>query len=542
MVSVKSEPIEGVVVTEGEANRIRAPRSSPSIATSIGRATIWSVSGQVATLAASFIATPFVLRRLAPEGYGLLTLSNVLVGYLAVADLGMGVTSTRFAAEAHARGDRDEEAGVIWTSLVISVLPSIVLAVALVLGAGAFAEHALRVPNGLRPAAVVALRLTALGFVARGIAGVLNTAELVRMRMDILTLINSGTGILQICLVPVVLALGGGLVAAVAVVAGMAVVNATAHGLAGCWLAPGLWRPAARGDLVKPLVRFGLAVVVSALVGLALADAEKLLLPRLASVSDLGYYAVAFTLARLLVVVPGALSQSLLPAFSRLHGVSDQAGLRDLYQGGLRTVLLCVVPLVLLFLVAGGPFLTFWAGPEYGRRSELPLHILVIGVACNALAMVPYNFLCAAGRADAIARYNLVELVPYLAATALMTYWYGIVGTAFVWSLRVAISTLFFVLAVQTTTGLSPFGRTGSWSSYLLAGAALFLPTIILPRNPSWSVAVGTVLVSLLAYGGLVWMRVLDASERAWVVRLLSRSVRSPSAPGARGDDLEIHV
>ena len=82
------------------------PPQGPGLTTRIARGTLWSLGGQGVTLIASFLATPFVIRFLGSEGYGVLSLINVLVGYLSFADMGMGSASTRFGSEAQARGDQ----------------------------------------------------------------------------------------------------------------------------------------------------------------------------------------------------------------------------------------------------------------------------------------------------------------------------------------------------------------------------------------------------------------------------------------------------
>lgn len=516
------------LVTDAVADKpAPEPASMPFRVGSVARGTVWVLGGQVVTLSASFVAAPFVIRALGPESYGLLTLTNVLIGYLAVADMGMGVASTRFAAEAHSRGDDEGEADVVWMALAIASAPALLLAIGLFAGAVPLVDDALRIPPHLRGAAVGALRLTALGFLARGVAGVFNTPQLVRMRLDLFTAINSGTGLGQICLVPVVLAAGGGLRGAVVVVVGMAAANAALHCLIACRLAPALRRPRLRPGLWRPLTRFGFALVVSALVGLALADVEKLLLPRFASAAALGYYAAAYTLARLLTVGSGALSQTLLPAFSRLAGSADRGALADLYVSSLRVVWIGVIPMVALFWVGGGMFLGVWAGPDFARHGTVPLYILVVGVACNALAMIPYNLLCAAGKAGLIVRYNFTEIVPYLTTTVLLTTQFGAAGTAAAWSVRVAISLVFYVYAARQVVLLPTRPVGGSRVGYVAAGAALFLPAVALAWYSRHFEAISALALALAGYGGFLWARVLDVKKRDSILQFLRTLVAS---------------
>src|SRR5205823_8255163 len=114
-------------------------------ASTVARGSLWSVGGQAVTLLASFFATRFVVHRLPPDSYGVLVLVNVLVGYLAFADMGMGVASTKFATEAHAEGDA-EEAKVVWTAALIAAVPSLLAAALLPLFAPPLAPTALPGP------------------------------------------------------------------------------------------------------------------------------------------------------------------------------------------------------------------------------------------------------------------------------------------------------------------------------------------------------------------------------------------------------------
>src|SRR5438132_738862 len=161
-----------------------APRR-PGLTSRVVHGGFLNLGGQGVTMLATLVATPFVIRLLGAASYGVLALVHVLIGYLSVADMGMGTASTRFGAVEHARGD------------------------------------------------------------------------------------------------------GGGLTGAVAVVAGAGVAAALLYAVIGSWLLPPLRRPRIRRDLLKPLARFGGALVVSSIAAIILTNLEKLLLPRYASVQAL---------------------------------------------------------------------------------------------------------------------------------------------------------------------------------------------------------------------------------------------------------------
>src|SRR5262245_51142191 len=88
---------------------------------------LWTLIGLVVTVVASMIATPFTIRLFGSEAYGVWAILQVAISYMSVADLGMGMASTRFGSEAFARRDEKGEIAIVWTSLLICAGPLLLL-------------------------------------------------------------------------------------------------------------------------------------------------------------------------------------------------------------------------------------------------------------------------------------------------------------------------------------------------------------------------------------------------------------------------------
>jgi O-antigen/teichoic acid export membrane protein len=477
----------------------------------------WSLASVGVTLVASLIATPFVLRGLGPEAYGVYSLVQVMIGYLAVADIGMGDASTRFAAAAFARGERQEEASVIWTSLMIEAIVALPLVFAVVLFAKPIVVEGFKLPPDLQNAAAAALAIAACGFLAKNAATVFNTPQMVRLRFRSVAVINTVCGVLQIGLVPVVIWLGGGLVGAVTVVASANVLNLLLHFQYARVLLPEVTRPAPRRVLLRPMVRFGVALVVSAFVITLLTQTEKLFLARFESARAVAYYAVAFTLATIVAIIPRAVKGALFPAFSQLEG----SAVDRLYARAVRHLSIVVAPIAVSMCLIAEPFLRIWAGAEYARYSLWPFYVLLAGNAVGAIAHVPTVLLKGLGRADVIARIQILEVVPFLVTAALFTRWWGAIGAAAAWSLRMAVDTALLFRAASPYAHLSmsssPRERIGIAGAAALLGAPLLL--FALP-NLSTPMRVAAVSTTLVAYGVVAWMSVLTAGERSHLVAL----------------------
>ena len=76
----------------------------------------------ISNVAVKFIYTPFLLRALGQNEYGLFSLTMSIVGYLAILDLGFGSTVTRFTVKYKSEGDKMKLYGLYSTLSVIYII------------------------------------------------------------------------------------------------------------------------------------------------------------------------------------------------------------------------------------------------------------------------------------------------------------------------------------------------------------------------------------------------------------------------------------
>src|SRR5580765_3927840 len=97
--------------------------------TKVVKGSLWTLAGQVLPLIASLVATPFTIRLLGSEAYGVVILVGLIPTYFSFADFGMGIASTKFGSEAYGQGDTRKEGEVVRTAAVVAFLSSLVIAV-----------------------------------------------------------------------------------------------------------------------------------------------------------------------------------------------------------------------------------------------------------------------------------------------------------------------------------------------------------------------------------------------------------------------------
>lgn len=512
LVSIKVTP---EVTADNTADLPKPAPSTAGMTTKVVMGSLWTLAGQVLPLAVAFLATPFTIRLLGSEGYGSLVFIGLIPSYLAFADFGMGIASTKFGSEAYARGDANLEARIVRTASMVTLLSSLPLALLVI----AFSERiavAFNVPEHLVHGASVGLKITALAMVLNLLNGILNTPQLARLRMDLNAAVTSSFRVLSLILTPVVIYLGWGLIGAALVQLAAALLTFAGHVYFSGRLLPNLFGWTIESSYIKILLSFGGAIVLSHMAVLVLINAEKAILARGTSVKELGYYSVAYTLASMVTTFSGAMNQALVPAFSTLQSDEQKEQLNSLYLRGVRLPFIIVLPFVLCLSVIAGPFFHFWAGEEFAIQSTLPFYILAFGLTFNALTYSAGAAILAAGRSDVFARLHWCELVPYILLAWFLIGTFGIVGAALAWTLRVIVDAFLQIFLARKVADVSI--PSSEIRLYVGLGTFMLIPFLLNLFLPSeyklLIISISGVFVILFLL--LVWRGVLSANERNW--------------------------
>lgn len=507
------------IETENTSSAAAAGQPPPTagMTTKVVKGSLWTLAGQVAPLGVSLVTTPFTIRLLGAEGYGVLVLIGLIPTYLGFADFGMSMASTKFGSEAYAEGDPEKEARIIRTAAAIALASSLPVAALLMIFAGTI-TGLFNVPEHLAANATAALRIAAVGMVINFLCGIFNTPQLARLRMDLNTLITAIPRILGQIATPIAIYLGYGITGAMAALLAASVLTLAGHLIISRRFVPLSFRIAISREDFQRLFRFGLHIVFGAMAGLILINAEKGVLAVTVSPTSLAYYSVAFTFAGLFTMISGSLLQSLIPAFSQLQSKDRRPQLEALFSLGIRSSLLWIVPAIVLMTIFAEPIITLWAGRDFGSHSVLPLHILLIGITVNTFNYIPSSILLAAGRADLISKLYWVELFPYLLLVYFLSLWYGAIGAAAAWTARVIADVAAHFIMLNRCNALRVSGRAIKW--FLLA-IALILAAILMAyyyRN-SFSPALMIIIGLFLAvYQFAAIKSLVQKDEVRWLV------------------------
>lgn len=504
---------------EQQATVSQAPvNKTSSMTTKVMKGSFWVLMGQVLPLAATFVASPFVIRSLGSEAYGVLILVGLISSYFSFADFGMVMASTRFGSEAYANETASQEGRVVRTAALIGVGSSLFIALPLFFFSGWVVGDLLSVPVYLQKQAGIALKITSVAFVLSFVSNIFNTPQLSRMRMDLNVLINSGLKILMTLATPVVLYFGGGIIEAT-IVSGTAVLLMMIGNLyVSGKLLPGLFHWSIDQEKIRPLLKFGGNIVIYA-IGLAVINnLEKFLLTKFVSVKSLAYYSVASTFANMTTMFSMAMVQTLIPAFSQLLTPEKRGQLTALFTRTVRISLLGLIPSVMVLLIIAKPFFTLWAGAEFGIGSMPPFYILLIGIFFSILVYIPNCVLMAAGRSGVFAKVYILEVLPYGLITYFLVRELGIIGAALALALKEVVNAMIFIRFTEKYTGLT--FKLSSYQAGMIQGLLAFVPAVLfafLYDNFSlWLILL--VPSSFVLYCYIAWKKMITDEEKIWLI------------------------
>lgn len=468
------------------------------------------------------VAMPMLVKCLGENAFGLFSLAWVVIGYMAILDLGVSRAATKYISEHLAQSQFATAEQIVRSSIIINLVLGIVGAAGILIFSPFLAQRVLKIPSALIGQANLVL-------VAIAISGpVLLTQAACRGVLTSLQSfgwINSINGIatgLQ-WFVAYLLAWKGygvGIVVLATVVVRMAATLIYLGVLVR--LVPGIitgwnWYLHHAGKLV----RYGGWVTVAGLIAPILTYLDRIFVASFVSLAAVTVYTLPFELMARLRVVPNSVVATLFPAFSEREVLQDRGGLQRLYLGAVRYLFLLLLPCLAYLAILGPDVLTLWIGSDLSHQSAQVLRILAAGVLLNALAYIPFAALQGLGRPDLTGKIQLLELPVYVLICYTLIPRFGVSGAALAGSIRCGVDAVILFWAAQKYVGCHLHLRM--LQRVLLPLCLLFacLGAEVYIFSGS-SVRLGVGLGVVFLYALAVWKYSLDYKDRPLIAKALN--------------------
>jgi O-antigen/teichoic acid export membrane protein len=191
-----------------------------------------------------------------------------------------------------------------------------------------------------------------------------------------------------------------------------------------------------RRDLWLGIWRFAAGMTGISLVSLILMQTDKIILSKMLTLEDFGYYNLAGTVAGGVTIVISPIFTSVFPRFSELVSQGEEKKLADLYHNSCQLLSVLLIPLGVTLSLFSQDILLLWTGnPVIAEKAHWIVSLLTIGTSLNGLMNVPYALQLAYGWTKLALYINIVAIALLIPSLFYLTGKYGSIGAASVWAI-----------------------------------------------------------------------------------------------------------
>jgi O-antigen/teichoic acid export membrane protein len=429
----------------------------------------WVVN--LGTMVVAYVLTPFLIRVLGNEGYGVWMLIMSITGYLGLLILGVPMASVRYLAEDVAEGDRQKVNETIGSCLG---LYGFMGAAALIVGAGLLVFFFRR--YGIPPAWEIDGRL-AFGvvvlYVSIGFVGILPEGIMMAHHDFVVRNIV----VLSVLVLRVVLTLV--LLSSVPSLALLACIQV------GCltvdfWTSWFLIRRRYNGvrislkDFDRAVVRrifsFSLFVLMLNLGGLLSFQTDSMVIGAFLDVNQIPFYTVANSFLVYLIGFIAAIASVLMPIATKLKTEGKTDGLKEIFLKWSKISFSLTLLPGLFLLVLGPRFIAWWISPTFERPAGVVLQILMLsGLVFLPVRAVVQPILMGLGRVGVPTFAFLGAGVLNLALSVVLVKRLGLAGVAIGTAIPTALVSLVMLVFACVVLGISLL----AYARYVILRASL---------------------------------------------------------------------
>ena len=273
------------------------------------------------------------------------------------------------------------------------------------------------------------------------------------------------------------------------------------------------WRLATLGHFFRE----GGAMTVSNLIGPLMLYSDRFVLAALLTPTAVYYYVTSQEVMLRTLMIPAALSGVLFPRFSSGAMQHADGEMKVLYKRGMRFIGALMLPMCAAAAALAYDALRLWLGDDFAAHSHRIVEAIAVGILVTSIGQLPLAWLQGTGRSHLTARLHIAELPIYAVALYLGVTYGGILGAAWMWSLRViGDSTAMLFLATEDR------GRNG-----MMTAAKGALPVLLIGccTGPAfdWHFRLTLAAAAICAALALAWFGLLDAGDRREIFAAIGR-------------------
>lgn len=360
---------------------------SSDIAPRLARNSSYYAIKSFVALAAMLLITPYILKTIGKEQYGIWALAGVMTSYAQLSDFGITESLVKFAAEYHAKRDAVSLNRLVNTAMVILLSLAVVVGCTLTLILPFIVVDILNIPQQFQEESLLIFRFAVLIFLLNMITGVFTSLVIGSQEIGYICSINISSTVVGFVGTIVFLQMGLGLRGLIATNAVVAVFVGVLNMAVAFKLFPELkfgfkkWVDLA---MLKQIFTFSWKVQTANISQILIFQIDRILLSRYLGLEAVAYYEIGSNAAYYAKSFLSVLFAPMVSAVSALKVQNDQAVITGLYNRSFKFMVMLAVPFSLLVIAIANPFIRMWMGPGFGLAA-ITLQLLMPAYLINIM-------------------------------------------------------------------------------------------------------------------------------------------------------------
>jgi O-antigen/teichoic acid export membrane protein len=439
-------------------------------------------TGDLLSRALQFIVTVTVIRILAPEEYGLLTLALTMAGILTLlSTLGLSAGLPRFVAKTHAKESSRDTLIVGLGALIISVVCALCLSGLVFLGAKHIADLITK-PDVHWVLAVLVLSVPATVAI-RTLTAIFRGIENARAKV---WFEDVGSNLSRVVLLVPILLFGLGFSEVVWIYVVGAWTAVVVYGTYFVRYFRVSWPPISMATIwptARAVTLFSLPLLGMGLMAHGMSWAGSLTIGVMHPADEVGFFNAALRLANLLPIPLSAMLFLYLPVATQASETGSPTDRRDLYTSTTKWSFFITFPIILYMLADAEFVVTTLLGDSYGEVANV-LRVLVIGFSIHTLLGPNGMTLVAFGNTRTSFMGSVIGLTLTVIISLMLVPFFGAIGAGSAVATGQSVSNIYISVVLYRHWGIHPFTR--QYTFPLLVALVASIPVVVLFPATEW--------------------------------------------------------
>lgn len=395
------------------------------------------------------VFVPVYIHFIGIEAYGLLGVFATFQVVLGLLDMGLSTTLNRELAKFNVSKDHSQYMNnLVFTAEIFYLCIALLIALVLVVASWFFANHWVRANNMSTDTVVMAFILMAINFAVQfpsslylgGLMGLQKQVSVNVITVVIATLKGVGSIFVLWLLSPTVIAFLYWQI------------------ILSCiqlfFLRRYLWKhlpvPDSKPRFDKAAIshsgRYAVGIMGMSFLVIILTQSDKIILSKLVTLTDFGYYTLAASVSSALAMVLYPVTAAVFPRITELLSKENKTKMLELFHTSSQLVSVIIIPLgISLFIFSHEIILAWTRDARIAANAGPIMEYLVLGTTINSLITIPYQYTLSIGWLRWGINISIVAILFFLPAIFFAVNKYGAIGGAFIW---MVLNIAYFIFAM----------------------------------------------------------------------------------------------